>query len=1542
MKTITKRVLAIVCALTMVVGSGFAINGHAAEGNAGKGKTEWILYSGNKEFEIRENGDLVVEVSDGNVTIPDEIKKDQLELSITLSIPNEDVLTSLKDGVIELAQDTCDVAEISWFFTQQNLQVGENVIKFELLDAIDTGGGVSLDIHETINWFRIYTMTSSKGSVATLNEVKLVDTRTAGMTFGEKKTSDTYLQLTNPLDSTPQSIEASVKMQGGSTAAKEWLLSAGNSINITSGQVLTTGTTTGDDAPGAGMTYSVFDATSGAQTYWADNSKLNIDASNYELSDLAVEFWVYSNEAGIMSTSGDNQMRISSSTDGLGAKFLHYSMQSINVQQGWNHISLPLDTWRKVDDTFTTSDIQRIGFTPYMLSEGSCRYIGDIKLVVMIQDEEGGGETEGEGIKWTLREGSSTKTSSGHTLTTGVTTDADAPGAGMKYTILDASNNEVSGFGTLDNKFGINAGDYAMSELAVAFWVWSNETGTLGTGDQFRIGSGEYLGSNALYYYYKDIPVEAGWNYIQLPLSDWGTSIKGSFSVSNINCFGFTVYKLAKGQVRYFGDFELVVIPPQTEWTLRPGTDTTIWSMGSGHTLATGKTTEGAAPGADVNYMILDASSKAVSGFATRNTGLGINVSDYELNKLAVAFWAYADKAGTLGTGDQFRIGSADYLGSDALIYYFNQIPVEAGWNYIELPLDEWETDIKQNFTLSNIKTFGFTGYNLEQGNVRYFTDFKLIVKKVEPITSQVLREGSDITNTTGHTLSTGTTVSGDKPGAGKAYAIFDASSNAISGFYAQKGGFGINASATDISDLAVSFWVYSNETGVLGTGDQLRIGSADYVSKDALIYYFNHIEVKAGWNYIKLPLDTWGTDIKGNFTTSNINCFGFINYNLTEGQIRYFTDIKLINMNVVDETPLVQVLVAENVTTLESNYMIFSNANSEDENPYALYITAEGYPSLLYGTTQFTLTQDVRTDEWVDIATVIDEDGFVTFYIDGEAMGRSDIPVEMLGAPTTAYCIGADGTGGQIMNGTLADIRVWSDERTATEIVENLVAKEAGVSDNGLDADTEGLLGSWFLLGNIQNVLETLPDASANHNAAVYRGSRADDWIDYEIPEEIGEDYWSIIFIPDIQNLIRTHEYNKTWLAIGQWIADNANAENIQHVIGAGDSSWNAAEDEFNRAMAGFSKFDDLVPTNVIIGNHDYQWGTTERVTTMYQKYFGEDAIKSSAASTTYVGYFDDPAGKSTTENSYYRFSVNGTKWMILQLEYHPRVSVMEWAQEILEKHADDNVIVTTHAYLDGWGEYASNTYMEYTQNDANDGGSIGETGEAIWYTYLKDYTNVKMILCGHKHNGTGSVVERIETNVAGEKVPALMINAQDVDAGDGSTNIKEQAYYDDKPIGMIGILRFSADGKNVALQYYAPTSEKSFSPEDPFGNADSNNLAYELSVEVCSHTNTIEKVNADAATGSTNGYTGDEYCTDCETMVSMGTILPATGEKQETQPEAEQGTEQGGTQNDNTNKDESPKTGDSSNMMIWFAIFTGSVVTAYCVQNKCRKEEE
>ena len=49
-------------------------------------------------------------------------------------------------------------------------------------------------------------------------------------------------------------------------------------------------------------------------------------------------------------------------------------------------------------------------------------------------------------------------------------------------------------------------------------------------------------------------------------------------------------------------------------------------------------------------------------------------------------------------------------------------------------------------------------------------------------------------------------------------------------------------------------------------------------------------------------------------------------------------------------------------------------------------------------------------------------------------------------------------------------------------------------------------------------------------------------------------------------------------------------------------------------------------------------------------------------------------------------------------------------------------------------------------------------------------------------------------------------------------------------------------------------------------------------LTGEVCDHANT-ELQNASAATCTTDGYTGDTYCNDCQTVTETGTVIPATG---------------------------------------------------------------
>lgn len=1344
MKKMTKRMIAFVCTLVLMAGGTLGAIGFAAEKDVAIQHKEWSVYSGKaKTFVENGSGGMEVVVQNAGVNLPENVRKADLGLKVTLTVPDTKALASISQGVVELAQDTCDVQELNWLLSGYKLKVGENTIVLPLAQA-GTIDGEPFYLHKTINYFRIYSIENANKSMAKLNSVKVVYVREPGLAFGEDKTKDTYLELSKPLNKAPQSIEASILMASDGAQEEEkteWIIQPGFEVDATSGEVKSFGTNTSG-------TYS-------------------INVSKYTMSDLAIVFRVYAEKAGVLGT-GDN-FRLGSKKV-MGEAFIHYDYNKIPVEAGWNDIELPLDQMTNINNGFTLEQINCFGFTAYNLGAGDKRIFEDIKLKVITAGTEEG--------RWVLRPGSDGKTSSGHTLGSGTTKDGDAPGADVKYSILDATAGAITGFGTYNGGHEIDASAYAKSELAIAFWVYANADGVLGQGDNMRLSSANALGQAFLYYDYNKIDVKAGWNYITLPLDDW-KDLNNGFTLEKVNAFGFTSYKLESGNVRYFGAVELIVLEPETSWMLRPGSSTV---SDSGHTLGSYTTVEGDEPGAGKKFFVLDATQSGITGFGTLNNGFAYKFSDYEMSDLAVAFWVYAEKDGTFGKGDNFRLGSQNYKGEKFIHYNYEDIPVKAGWNYIELPLDKWK-NTQVGFTLDKVSCFGFTSYNLSAGDKRYIGDIKIVLLENEK------EEEEEI-------------------------------------------------------------------------------------------------------------------------------------------------------------IPAVQVTVTENVTKVEENDMIFSNANNnKEENVYALFITKDGYPALLYGTTQYTLTKSVRTGKWVDIAVVKDADGYVAFYLDGVLAAKSSKKAGKLGAPTTKHSIGADGVGKQVMNGKIADIRVWEDERTDSEIAKNLVEKTAGVTANGLNAKTKGLLGNWFLLGDIQYVLETMPDVSANNNTAIYKGSRADDWIDYEIPKEIGKNYWSVVFIPDIQNLVRNDEYNLTWLADAQWIADNIEKENIQHVISAGDSTWSDTDLEYNRAVQGYSKFSNLIPTNILVGNHDYDWDKNYRDAAMYQKYLGESTLLQSATANTYVDSYKDPAGKSTTENSYYRFSVAGKKWMILQLEFHPRASVMEWAQGILKKYQDDNVIVATHSYLDDNGGYADNAYMTYTGNDANDGGSIGSNTQAIWNVYLKEFNNVKMILCGHSHNGTGSVVTRVETNSKGDEVPVLMINAQDMDAWDGTNT--EYAYYSEQPLGLLGILRFSEDGSRVAMQYYAPTYGKSFNPTDPSGKADSNNLKYTFSVESCSHKNTTILVNDDKVTGTTSGYTGDTYCTDCDTVISNGTVTKPTGKKPSGQKVDDKNDK-----NDKNDKDKGKteqdgdatdaQTGDVMQPVVWIVILCMAAMVTIYMFIRNRKEEK
>ena len=877
--------------------------------------------------------------------------------------------------------------------------------------------------------------------------------------------------------------------------------------------------------------------------------------------------------------------------------------------------------------------------------------------------------------------------------------------------------------------------------------------------------------------------------------------------------------------------------PKQAEWVL--GNRETLFSdtaVGVGEYVTAGDE----APGAELTC--LEAAGEVFfSNNFKLNTNLNINIEGYEKEDLALSFWCYSESDGTLGdgTGVYARLGNNTHYGDNFLQFTLGTVALKAGWNKISIPLTNAAADI--NFAYNTVRCFGFIAFG-DEGELplRRFTDFKLGLRE-ESESEWILGNKETLFSDTADGVKEYVTIGDEAPGAG--LTCVEATGKVFfSNNFKLNTSLNINIEGYEKEDLALSFWCYSESDGTLGdgTGVYARLGNNTHYGDNFLQFTLGTVALKAGWNKISIPLTNAAADI--NFAYNTVRCFGFIAFG-DEGELplRRFTDFRLERIKVTTETV--------NGTELSSNNMVFSNVNGENEaNPYAFFITEEGYPSLLVGTKQVTLRQDVRTGEWVDLAAAIGSDNCVSFYVDGKFAGKSVVAIDMPGVPTTAHCIGADGRGKQIMKGSIADIRLWNDERTAEEISENRIAKTAGNLKLN-SGNTEGLLHSWFLVGDIQYVTKTMPDTVSENNA-VYRGSRADDWVDYNKSEysflydsSSREDYWSLVFVPDIQSLTNTgtrinkgtNGRGQIWNKVSQWIADNIETENIQHVMMAGDATWNNTDEQYTNAFRGMNRFVNDVPTSVMIGNHDYAWGETQRNSKMYQSYFGEGYVKESKVNETYAGCYKDSDELTTTENSYYRFDVNGVKWMILQLEYRPRFTVLEWAADILEQYPLDNVILATHGYIDGQGEYITDA-MSYVNNGnadsvvySNEIWEGGNTSHSEWKG-LKQYTNIKMLLCGHAESD-GVIITKMEKNVADEaanaetgSVPALMINAQDIDMNDNDS--LNTQYYSDRPVGLVSIFRFSADGKNVAIQWYSPVDGKSY-------NAGSNQLSFEFDTE-------------------------------------------------------------------------------------------------------------
>lgn len=239
----------------------------------------------------------------------------------------------------------------------------------------------------------------------------------------------------------------------------------------------------------------------------------------------------------------------------------------------------------------------------------------------------------------------------------------------------------------------------------------------------------------------------------------------------------------------------------------------------------------------------------------------------------------------------------------------------------------------------------------------------------------------------------------------------------------------------------------------------------------------------------------------------------------------------------------------------------------------------------------------------------------------------------------------------------------------------------------------------------------------------------------------------FTIAVMPDTQQEVWT-DSDTRFKNRSTWLVNNASRLNLKFATHVGDVvDWgNVSPAQYTRAKNGLSPLNGKIPYSLTVGNHDTaavcaggsacpgaSASVTVRDTTSFNKAFDKSTF------TNLRGQFE--AGK--VDNSYSTFTASGQKWMVLNLELWARQSAIEWAKKVVAANADHNVIVATHAYLEGDGSISW-----------SNGGYGTTSGKYLFDNLIKVYPNIKVVLSGH----VGAGAARVDTGNNGNKIMSFL----------------------------------------------------------------------------------------------------------------------------------------------------------------------------------------
>lgn len=230
------------------------------------------------------------------------------------------------------------------------------------------------------------------------------------------------------------------------------------------------------------------------------------------------------------------------------------------------------------------------------------------------------------------------------------------------------------------------------------------------------------------------------------------------------------------------------------------------------------------------------------------------------------------------------------------------------------------------------------------------------------------------------------------------------------------------------------------------------------------------------------------------------------------------------------------------------------------------------------------------------------------------------------------------------------------------------------------------------------------------------------------------------------------------------EYIVNQKDEKKIIYSIHTGDivDDWDRP-DEWAVADEAMKMLDDAgMNYGVVAGNHDVHF--TDADYSEYYKYFGRDRFENQPT-------FGDDLGNN--RDHYDLVSQNGQDFLIMYLGWDIREETIKWANDVLKKYPNRQVIIATHSYITPSGAYGGDGW-----------------GEKIWTDIVAPNKNVFMVLCGHFHG----VAYNVKHAPDGRTVVEMLADYQSGLEGGG---------------GYIRFLQFDLDNQKIHVNTYSPYKE-------------------------------------------------------------------------------------------------------------------------------------